>query len=148
MRAQITQDKHITMSNGSQRLLERKKVKGLKVLELFHQGHSYRDIAKLVHMSLRDVSKFINLVEDRTRTPSTSSIHDLIILEYRVSNYRHELTDLRLQKEFLTNEVNDLLAQKYDLRIQVRAKQSELEVVRRDLEYERFSKEILSEHFH
>ena len=63
---QITQDKEETMSNGSQRLLERKKVKGPRVLELFNQGHSYREIAKLVHMSLRDVSKFINLAEDRT----------------------------------------------------------------------------------
>lgn len=100
---QITQDKEETMSNGSQRLLERKKVKGPRVLELFNQGHSYREIAKLVHMSLRDVSKFINLAEDRTGTPS---IHDLIIQEYRVSSYRHELRDLRLQKDHLTTEVS------------------------------------------
>jgi predicted transcriptional regulator len=133
------------MSTGSLRLLERKKMKALKVLELFDQGYSYRKIAKLVHLSLRDVSKFINLAADKTRTPSTASIHDLIILEYRVSNYRHELNDLRLEKENLKNEVNVLRAQKSDLQNQ--SKRSKLEAVKRDLEYERFSKEILENIF-
>lgn len=118
-------------------------MKALKVLELFDQGYSYRKIAKLVHLSLRDVSKFINLAADKARTPSTASIHDLIILEYRVSNYRHELNDLRLEKENLKNEVNVLRAQKSDLQNQLGAKRSKLEAVKRDLEYERFSKEIL-----
>ena len=118
-------------------------MKGLKVLQLFDQGYSYRRIAKLVQLSLRDVAKFVNLAADKTRTPSTVSINDLIILEYHVSNYRHEMRDLRLQKENLKNEVNDLRAQKYNLQIQVRARQSELDVVKRDLEYEKFSKEIL-----
>ena len=116
----------------------------LKVLELFDQGYSYRKIAKLVHLSLRDVSKFINLAADKNRTPSMASIHDLIILDYRVSNYRRELRDLRLEKENLKNEVNDLGAQKYDLQIQLGAKRSKLEAVKRDLEYERFSKEVLT----
>ena len=97
----IVRNKQENMSTGSLRLLERKKMKALKVLELFDQGFSYRKIAKLVHLSLRDVSKFINLAADKTRTQSTASIHDLIILEYRVSNYRHELNDLRLEKENL-----------------------------------------------
>ena len=114
-------------------------MKALKVLELFDQGYSYRKIAKLVHLSLRDVSKFINLAADKTRTPSTASIHDLIILEY----YRHELNDLRLEKENLKNEVNVLRAQKSDLQNQLGAKRSKLEAVKRDLEYEKFSKEIL-----
>jgi hypothetical protein len=139
------------MSTGSLRLLERKKMKALKVLELFDQGFSYRKIAKLVHLSLRDVSKFINLVinlaADKTRTPSTASIHDLIILEYHVSNYRHELNDLRLEKENLKNEVNVLRAQKSDLQNQLGAKKSKLEAVKRDLEYERLSKEILENIF-
>jgi DNA-binding NarL/FixJ family response regulator len=91
-------NKQENMSTGSLRLFERKKTKAAKVLELFNQGYSYRKIAKLVHLSLRDVSKFINLAADKYRTPSTTSIHDLI-LEYRVSNYRHELRDLRLEKE-------------------------------------------------
>jgi DNA-binding CsgD family transcriptional regulator len=103
------------MSTGSLRLLERKKVKGLKVLELFNQGYTYRAIAKILHLSLRDVSKFINLAEDRTRTPSTSSIHDLIILEYRVNNLRHELRDLELHKGTLKSEVKDLRSQKFDI---------------------------------
>ena len=97
----IVRNKQENMSTGSLWLLERKKMKALKVLELFDQGFSYRKIAKLVHLSLRDVSKFINLAADKTRTPSTASIHDLIILEYHVSNYRHELNDLRLEKENL-----------------------------------------------
>ena len=100
-------NKQENMSTGSLRLFERKKTKATKVLELFNQGYSYWKIAKLVHLSLRDVSKFINLAADKYRTPSTTSIHDLI-LEYRVSNYRHELRDLRLEKdinnlELLTN---------------------------------------------
>ena len=99
MRAQIIRDKQVIMSTASLRLPEKRKMKGLKVLELFDQGYSYRKIAKLVHLSLRDVSKFINLAADKTKTPSTASFHDFIILEYRVSNYRHELRDLRLEKE-------------------------------------------------
>ena len=139
----IVRNKQENMSTGSLRLLERKKMKALKVLELFDQGYSYRKIAKLVHLSLRDVSKFINLAAGKTRTPSTASIHDLIILEYRVSNYRHELNDLRLEKENLKNEVNVLRVQKSDLQNQLGAKRSKLEAVKRDLEYEKFSKEIL-----
>lgn len=87
----------------------------MKAIELLDQGYSYRKIAKLVHLSLRDVSKFINMAGDKTRTPTMASIHDLIILEYHVSSYRHELRDLRLEKQNLKNEVNDLRAQKYGL---------------------------------
>jgi hypothetical protein len=47
----------------------------------------------------------------------------------------------------LKNEVNDLRAQKYNLQIQVHARQSELDVVKRDLEYERFSNKILGNIF-
>src|SRR5919106_1139838 len=115
------------MSTGSPRFSERKKMKGLKVLELFNQGYSYRKIAKLVHLSLRDVSKFINLSADKTKTPSMASFHDFIILEYRVNLLRSEVRDLMLQKENLTNEVNDLRAQKSNLEDQVHAKYSEIE---------------------
>jgi hypothetical protein len=127
VRAQIIQDKQVIMSTASLRLHEKRKMKGLKVLELFDQGYSYRMIAKLVHLSLRDVSKFINLAADKNRWPSTATIHDFIILEYRVNLLRSQVRDLALQKENLTNEVNDLRAQKYNLQIQVRAKQSETE---------------------
>ena len=133
------------MSTGSLRLFERKKMKALKVLELFNQGHSYREIANFLHMSLRDVSQFINLAADRTRTPSTTSIHDLIILEYKVNFLRSQLKDLELQKNNLDREVNDLRAQKYSAQIQLLAKQSELDTVKENLEYERFSKDILNE---
>ena len=81
--AQVIQPKQENMSLGSIRRFERKKMKGLKVLELFDQGFSYRKIAKLLHMYLRDISKFINLAADKkTKPPSTVSIHDLIILEF------------------------------------------------------------------
>jgi len=146
-RAKIIQYKQENMSTGSLRLFERKRMKALKVLELFDQGYSYRKIAKLVHLSLRDVSKFINLAADKTRTPSTASIHDLIILEYRVSNYRYELRNLMLEKENLEKEVYDLRAQKYNVQYQLSAKRVELYSVMRNLENERFSNEILKDFF-
>ena len=90
--------------------------------------HTYRKIANLVHLSLRDVSKFINLAADKTRTPSTASIHDLIILEYRVLNYRNELKDFRLEKEILKIEVNDLRAQKILLQNKLHVKINDLEI--------------------
>ena len=115
------------MLTGSLRIFERKKMKGLKVLELSNQGYSYRKIAKLVHLSLRDVSKFINLAADKTKTPSTACFHDFIILEYRVNLLRSQVRDLGLQKENLTNEVTDLRAQISNAEDQLRAKQSETE---------------------
>src|SRR5918996_174203 len=111
MRAQIIRDKQVIMSTASLRLPEKRKMKGLKVLELFDQGYSYRKIAKLVHLSLRDASKLINLAADKTKTPSTASFHHFIILEYRVNLLRSQVRDLALQKEDLTNEVNDLREQ-------------------------------------
>lgn len=147
LRAEIIQDKQEFMSIGSQRLSERRKMKGLKVLELFDQGYSYRKIAKLVHLSLRDVAKFVNLVADNSRTPSMASIHDLIVLEYRVNLLRSEVKDLAIERDRLKNEVNDLRGQKYNLQVQVRARQSELDVVKRNLEYERFSQEIVNDIF-
>jgi predicted nucleic acid-binding Zn-ribbon protein len=76
-------------------------------------------------------------------SPSVTSIHDEIILEYRVNLLRSELKDLKIERDSLKDEVKDLRAQKYDLVNQVRARQSELDVVKRNLEYERFSREIL-----
>lgn len=120
-RAHKIKDKHKNMSIGSQRISEKRKSKGLKVLELFDQGYSYRKIAILVHLSLRDISKFINLAADKTRTPSMASIHDLIILEYRVNLLRSLVRDLELQRDNLNREVNDLRAQKFNLLYQFRA---------------------------
>ena len=106
-------------------------MKRLKVLKLFDQGYSYRKIAKQLHMSLRDVSKFINLAADKPKSPSTASIHDLIILDYTVNLLRPQVRNLELQKEILKNQVYDLCAQKYNLQMQVSTKRSELEVVQR-----------------
>jgi predicted nucleic acid-binding Zn-ribbon protein len=72
---------------------------------------------------------------------------DEVVLEYRVTGLRREVKDLQMEKDNLMNEVKDLRAQKYDVMNQLRARQSELDAVKRDLEYERFSKEILENIF-
>lgn len=118
-------------------------MKELKVLELHDQGFSYRKIASLVHLSLRDVTKYIHRISNKTNSPSTISVMDEVVLEYRVNLLRSEVRVLEKERDNLKNEVKDLRAQKYDLVNQVRARQSELDVVKRNLEYERFSKEIL-----
>lgn len=68
---------------------------------------------------------------------------DEVVLEYRVNGLKRELRDLKIERDNLRNGVNDLRAQKYKLQIQLGAKRSELEAVKRHLEYERFSMEIL-----
>jgi len=115
----------------------------LKVLELHNQGYSYRRIASLIHLSLRDVTKFINLASNKIKSPSVTSIHDEIVLEYRVNLLRSEVRELESQRKNLDDELDNLRAQKYNLLIQLHARHSELDVVKRNLEYERFSKEIL-----
>lgn len=92
----------------------RKKTRELKVLELHDKGFSSRKIASLVHLSLRDVTKYIHILSNKTKSPSSTSVIDEVILEYRVNNLRHEVRDLRLQKENLKNRVKDLRAQEYD----------------------------------
>ena len=124
---------------------DKRKTKEQKVLELYHQGYSYRKIASLVHMSLRDVTKYIHRISNKTKSPSTISIMDEVVLEYRVNNLRHEVRDLESERENLQNEIKDLRAQIYDAQIRLNAKQSELDAVKRDLEYERCAKEILKD---
>jgi hypothetical protein len=131
------------MSIGSQPLSDKRKTKELKVLELHNQGYSYRRIASLIHLSLRDVTKFINLASNKIKSPSVTSIHDEIVLEYRVNLLRSEVRELESQRKNLDDELDNLRAQKYNLLIQLHARHSELDVVKRNLEYERFSKEIL-----
>jgi len=126
---------------------DRRKMKELKVLELHQEGYSYRKIASLVHLSLRDVTKFVNLASNKIMSPSLTSIHDEIILEYRVNLLRSEVKELESHRKNLKDEINNLRAQKYNLLIQLQARQSELDVVKRDLEYERFSNEILKDIF-
>jgi aspartyl-tRNA synthetase len=126
---------------------DRRNTKEQKVLELCNQGYPYRKIASLVHLSLRDVTKFVNLASNKIKSPSVTSIHDEIILEYRVNLLRCEVKELELQRKNLKDETNNLRAQKYNVQIQLRAKQSELDVMKRNLEYEKFSKEILNDIF-
>lgn len=119
---------------------ERRKIKELKVLELHDRGFSSRKIASLIHLSLRDVTKYIHRISNKTKSPS---VMDEVVLEYRISGMKHELRDLKMERDNLVNEVNDLRAQKCNLQNQVSVRQSQLDAVKRDLEYERFSKEIL-----
>jgi transposase len=126
----------------SETLPERRKLKELKVLELFDEGYSYRQIAKEVHVSLRDIANYVNRISNKRKSPSTTSVMDEVVLEYRVHGLRREVRDLQIERDKLTNEVNDLRAQKYDIQIQVFAKQTELDVVKRDLEYSKFSRDI------
>jgi DNA-binding NarL/FixJ family response regulator len=95
------------MSSELLQLSERRKKKELKVLELYHQGISYREIAKRVHLSLRDVTKYIHRISNKTKSMSTTSIHDEVVLEYRVNGLRHEVRVLESQKESVKNEVKD-----------------------------------------
>jgi DNA-binding NarL/FixJ family response regulator len=64
---------------------ERRKMKEMKVFELYNKGMTSRKIASLVHLSLRDVIKYIHRISDKTKSPSTVSVMDEVVLEYRVS---------------------------------------------------------------
>src|SRR5215510_7389161 len=99
---------------------ERRKTKELKVLELYDKGFSYRKIASLVHLSLRDVTKYIHRISNKTNTPSTTSLMDEVVLEYRVNNLLHEVRNLKIERDNLKNEIRDLRSQKYDLQNQIR----------------------------
>jgi orotate phosphoribosyltransferase-like protein len=126
---------------------ERRKTKEQKVLELNSQGLSYRKIAKEVHVSLRDVVKYIQRISNKRESQSRTSIHDEIILEYRVNLLRSETKELESQRKNLKDEINSLHAQKFDVLTRLRARQLELDAMKRNLEFERFSKEILNDIF-
>ena len=111
------------LENMSEIRSERRKTKELKVLELYDKGFSYRKIASLVHLSLRDVTKYIHRISNKTNTPSTTSLMDEVVLEYRVNNLLHEVRDLKIEKDNLKNEIRDLRAQKYDLQNQMSRRQ-------------------------
>ena len=49
-----------------------------------------------------------------------TSIHDEIILEYRVNFLRSEVNELERQRKNLNDEINNLRAQKYNLENQLR----------------------------
>jgi hypothetical protein len=111
------------LENMSEIRSERRKTKELKVLELYDKGLSYRKIASLVHLSLRDVTKYIHRISNKTPSPSTTSLMDEVVLEYRVNSLLHEVRDLKIERDNLKNEIRDLLAQKYDLQNQMRGRQ-------------------------
>jgi transcriptional regulator len=135
------------MSIGSQTLSDKRRTKELKVLQLHEQGYTYRKIASIIHLSLRDVTKFIHRISNNTKSPSTTSLMDEVVLEYRVNGLKHQVRDLRIEKDTLMNEVTDLRAQKYNLQIQVCARQAELDAVKRNLECEKFSRELVNDNF-
>ena len=112
-------------------------MKELEVLRLHDEGYSFRRIARIVHVSLRDVTKLVNLASNKIKSPSVISIHDEIILEYRVNLLRSEVKELESQRKNLTDELDSLRTQKYNIQNQLRAQQIELDVVKRNLEYER-----------
>jgi DNA-binding NarL/FixJ family response regulator len=64
----------------SERHSDRKRANELKVLELHDKGFSYRKIAMEVHVSLRDVAKYIQRISNRKESQSRTSIHDEIFL--------------------------------------------------------------------
>ena len=90
---------------------DKRKMKELKGLELHQQGYSYRKNASMVHLSLRDVIRFVNLASNKIKSPSVTSIHDEIILEYRVNFLRSEVRELEGQRKNLNDEINNLRAQ-------------------------------------
>jgi hypothetical protein len=83
--------------------------------------------SKEVHPSLREVSKYVQTISNKRESPSVTSIHDEIVLEYTVNLLRSKVRDLRMEIGNLKNELNGLRAQKYSLQIQVHAKQSALQ---------------------
>lgn len=125
--------------------LDRKREKELKVFELYQQGLSYRKIAKEARLSLRDVAKYIHRISNKTKSPSTTSVMDEVVLEYRVNLLRSQVRDLKIERENLKKEVNDLRAQKFNILTQLHARQIEFDDVKRDLEYERFSDEVFKD---
>jgi predicted nucleic acid-binding Zn-ribbon protein len=132
----------------SRQLSDRRKTKELKVLELHDRGYSYRMIAKEVHLSLREVTKYIQTISNKRKSQSSTSINDEIVLEYRVNLLRSEARGLELERQSLKDELAELHAQKIQIQNQLRAKQSELHALRRNLEYERFAREILKDITH
>jgi transposase len=124
----------------SETLSDKRKMKELRVLELHQQGYSYRKIASLVHLSLRDVTKYIHRISNKTKSPSTTSIMDEVILEYRVTRLRREVKDLQIEREKLNRELADLHALKIKVQNELYVKRVELDSMMRKLENEKFFK--------
>jgi predicted transcriptional regulator len=131
----------------SETLSDKRKMKELRVLELHQQGYSYRKIASLVHLSLRDVTKYIHRISNKTKSASTTSIMDEVILEYRVTGLRREVKDLQIEREKLNRELADLHALKIKVQNELYVKRFDLDSMMRKLENEKFSKEIMKDIF-
>ena len=131
----------------SETLSDKRKMKELRVLELHQQGYSYRKIASLVHLLLRDVTKYIHRISNKSKSPSTTSIMDEVILEYRVTGLRREVKDLQIEREKLNRELAHLHALKIKVQIELYVKRVELDSMMRKLENEKFSKEIMKDIF-
>jgi hypothetical protein len=131
----------------SETLSDKRKMKELRVLELHQQGYSYRKIASLVHLSLRDVTKYIHRISNKTKSASTTSIMDEVILEYTVTGLRREVKDLQIEREKLNRELADLHALKIKVQNELYVKRVELDSMMRKLENEKFSKEIMKDIF-
>ena len=131
----------------SETLSDKRNMKELRVLELHPQGYSYRKIASLVHLSLRDVTKYIHRISNKTKSPSTTSIMDEVILEYRVTRLRREVKDLQIERENLNRELADLHALKIKVQNELYVKRFDLDSMMRKLENEKFSKEIMKDIF-
>jgi len=113
---------------------DRTKAKELKGLELHQHGFSYRKIAREVHVSLRDIAKYVQTISNWRESQSRTSIHDEVILEYRVNLLRSEVRDLESQRKNLKDEISNLRAQTCDVMNQLRARQSELDTVKYTME--------------
>ena len=135
------------MSIEKQTHLTKRKMNELRVLELHQQRYSYRKIASLVHLSLRDVTKNIHRISNKTNSPSTTSIIDEVILEYRVTGLRREVKELQIERENLNRELVDLHALKIKVQNELYVKRFELDSMMRKLENEKFSKEIMKDIF-
>ena len=135
------------MSIEKQTHLDKRKMKELRVLELHQQRYSYRKIASLVHLSLRDVTKNIHRISNKTKSPSTTSIIDEVILEYRVTGLRREVKELQIERENLNRELVDLHALKIKVQNELYVKRFELDSMMMKLENEKFSKEIMKDIF-
>jgi hypothetical protein len=135
------------MSIEKQTHLDKRKMKELRVLELHQQRYSYRKIASLVHLSLRDVTKNIHRISNKTKSPSTTSIIDEVILEYRVTGLRREVKELQIERENLNRELVDLHALKIKVQNELYVKRFELDSMIMKLENEKFSKEIMKDIF-
>lgn len=128
-------------------LSDKRKMKELRVLELHQQGYSYRKIASLVHLSLRDVTKYIHRISNKRRLPSTTSVMDEVVLEYRVAGLKREVKDLQIERENLNKELADLCVLKIKVQNELYVKRFELDSMMRKLENEKFSKEIMKDIF-